>query len=39
VERFTWELIPFLSAMTVILILIAYMPEVVMWLPELLLGK
>ena len=39
VERFTWELMPFLAAMTVILILIAYVPEVVTWLPELLLGK
>jgi len=39
VERFTWELMPFLSAMTVILILIAYFPELVTWLPELLLGK
>jgi tripartite ATP-independent transporter DctM subunit len=39
VERFTWELIPFLAAMTVILLLIAYFPEVVTWLPELLLGK
>jgi TRAP-type C4-dicarboxylate transport system permease large subunit len=32
-------LIPFLSAMTVILLLIAYFPDVVTWLPELLLGK
>ncbi|MCK7490277.1 MAG: TRAP transporter large permease [Anaerotruncus sp.] len=39
VERFTWELIPFLSAMAVILVLIAYMPELVTWLPELLLGR
>ncbi len=39
VERFTWELMPFLAAMTVILILIAYVPEVVTWLPEWLLGK
>jgi TRAP-type C4-dicarboxylate transport system permease large subunit len=39
VERFTWELMPFLAAMTVILILIAYFPELVTWLPELLLGK
>jgi TRAP-type C4-dicarboxylate transport system permease large subunit len=39
VERFTRELIPFLSAMTIILALIAYWPEVVTWLPELLLGK
>jgi len=30
---------PFLAAMTVILLLIAYIPEVVTWLPELLLGK
>ena len=39
VERFTWELMPFLAAMTVILALIAYMPEIVMWLPDLLLGR
>jgi C4-dicarboxylate transporter DctM subunit len=39
VERFTWQLIPFLSAMTVILVLIAYWPELVTWLPNLLLGK
>jgi len=39
VERFTWQLMPFLAAMTVILILIAYVPELVMWLPDLLLGK
>ncbi len=39
VERFTWELMPFLAAMTVILILIAYVPEVVTWLPAWLLGK
>jgi TRAP-type C4-dicarboxylate transport system permease large subunit len=38
VERFTWELIPFLAAMTVILLLIAYVPEVIMVLPNLLLG-
>ena len=39
VERFTWELIPFLTAMTVILALIAYWPELVTWLPDLLLRK
>ena len=39
VERFTWVLIPFLTAMTVILVLIAYWPEVVTWLPELLLRR
>jgi TRAP-type C4-dicarboxylate transport system permease large subunit len=39
VERFTWELIPFLAAMTVILILIAYFPGAVMILPDLLLGR
>jgi tripartite ATP-independent transporter DctM subunit len=39
VERFTWELIPFLTAMTVILVLIAYWPELVTWLPDLLLRK
>jgi len=39
VERFTWELIPFLGAMTMILALIAYWPEVVTWLPELLLRR
>jgi len=39
VERFTWELIPFLTAMTVILVLIAYWPELVTWLPELLLRR
>jgi C4-dicarboxylate transporter DctM subunit len=39
VERFTWELIPFLAAMTAILILIAYFPGVVMLLPDLMLGK
>ncbi len=39
VERFTWELMPFLTAMTVILVLIAYYPGIIMWLPDLLLGK
>jgi TRAP-type C4-dicarboxylate transport system permease large subunit len=39
VERFTWELIPFLTAMTVILVLIAYWPELVTWLPDLLLRR
>jgi len=38
VERFTWELMPFLAAMTVILIAIAYVPELVTWLPNLVLG-
>ena len=38
VERFTWELIPFLAAMTVILILIAYVPELITWVPDLVLG-
>jgi TRAP-type C4-dicarboxylate transport system permease large subunit len=38
VERFTWELIPFLAAMTVILVLIAYIPELVTWVPDLVLG-
>jgi C4-dicarboxylate transporter, DctM subunit len=39
VERFTRELIPFLTAMTAILALIAYWPEVVTWLPDLLLRR
>lgn len=39
VERFTRELIPFFTAMTVILLLIAYWPELVTWLPDLLLRK
>jgi C4-dicarboxylate transporter DctM subunit len=39
VERFTWELIPFLTAMTAILVLIAYWPELVTWLPDLLLRR
>ncbi len=39
VERFTWELIPFLTAMTVILVIIAYWPETVTWLPDLLLRR
>jgi TRAP-type C4-dicarboxylate transport system permease large subunit len=38
VERFTWELLPFLAAMTVILVLIAYIPEVIMWVPDMVLG-
>lgn len=38
VERFTWELMPFLAAMTVILIAIAYVPELVTWVPNLVLG-
>ncbi|MEI8191201.1 MAG: TRAP transporter large permease [candidate division NC10 bacterium] len=38
VERFTRELMPFLAAMTVILIAIAYFPELVTWLPNLVLG-
>jgi TRAP-type C4-dicarboxylate transport system permease large subunit len=38
VERFTWELMPFLAAMTVILVAIAYIPELVTWLPDLVLG-
>jgi len=39
VERFTWELIPFLAAMTVILVLIAYFPWLVTLLPDLVLGR
>ncbi|MFB3816050.1 MAG: TRAP transporter large permease [Candidatus Methylomirabilales bacterium] len=38
VERFTWELMPFLAAMTAILILIAYFPGVITILPDLMLG-
>jgi len=39
VERFTWQMIPFLTAMTAILVLIAYVPWLVTFVPELTLGK
>jgi len=38
VERFTWELMPFLAAMTAILVLIAYFPALITILPDLMLG-
>jgi tripartite ATP-independent transporter DctM subunit len=39
VEKFTKELIPFVASMIVILVLIAYVPWLVTYIPEITLGK
>lgn len=38
VVRLAWELVPFMAILVVVLILITYVPELVTWLPTLVLG-
>ena len=38
VIKLAWELVPFMIVLGVVLILITYMPGLVTWLPNLVLG-
>jgi tripartite ATP-independent transporter DctM subunit len=38
-ETYTVEILPFLGAMTVVLLLVTLVPEVSLWLPDLVMGR